>query len=89
LKNSFANWNSVAFNRILAEALFMYDPPLMNTQEFFAESQLENEEENKEENEKEDEEEDILCDNSDNQEISCSESDNRDSRIIPEIRKNR
>jgi hypothetical protein len=77
----------------------------MNTQESFAESQVEDEEENKkenkkkdekeneekdeEENEKEDEEENIFCDNSDDQEISCSESNNRDSRTTSEIRKKR
>jgi hypothetical protein len=77
----------------------------MNTQESFAEPQIEdkkeNEKENKEENKKEDKKEnekedekenkkkDILCDNSDDQEISYSESDNRDSRITPETRKKR
>jgi hypothetical protein len=105
LKNPFANWNPVAFNKILAEALFIYDLSLMNTQESFAESQIEDKEEDKEEdkkknkeknkkdnekeNEKEDEEKNIFCDNSDDQEISCSESDNRDSRTTSEIRKKR
>jgi hypothetical protein len=43
----------------------MYDLPLMNTQESFAEPQIKDKEEDEEENKEENKEKNIFCDNSD------------------------
>jgi hypothetical protein len=80
----------VRFNRTLAEALFMYDPPSINMQKSSAEPyEKENEEKNEEEDEEKDKEEDASCNKSHDQETIYSESDHEDSRATLESRKKR
>jgi hypothetical protein len=72
----------VTFNKALAETLFIYDPPSINSQKYSLES-YENENKDKNENKN------ISHGESRNQKIFRNESNNKNPSVIPKLPKKR